>query len=74
MIPENNQPKEDQRLTHRVGIAVAAWPSVLQVSITLLCHLPGNPDAATPVCDPRGEIVDGGSLVSPSQPPLIVLA
>merc|ERR1712027_23222 len=64
----------DDHLGHRVGVAVAAWPSVLQVSITLLCHLPGNPDAATPVCDTRGEIVDGGSLVSPSQPSLVVLA
>ena len=66
--------KPDQTKTHRVGVAVAAWPSVLQVSITLLGHLPGDPDAAAPVGDAGGEVVDGGGLVSPGQPSLVVLA
>ena len=60
--------------THRVRIAVAAWPSVLQVPVTFLCHLPWNPDAAAPVGDAGGEVVDGRCLVRPGQPSLIVLA
>ena len=60
--------------THRVGVAVAAWPSILQVPITLLCHLSRNPDAAAPVGDAGREVVDGRGLVRPGQPTLIVLA
>merc|ERR1719340_301939 len=64
----------DDHLGHRVGITVAARSPILQVSITFLCHLPRNPDAATPVGDARREVVDGGGLVGTCQPSLVVLA
>merc|ERR1711963_412620 len=59
---------------HRVGITVAAWPSVLQISIALLSHLSGNPDATAPVSNTGREVVDRRRLVSSSETTLVVLS
>ena len=59
--------------TYRVRVTVAGGSPVLQVSVALLRHVPGDPDAAAPVGHPGTEVVDAGGLVQTSQPPLVVL-
>ena len=59
--------------TNRVGITVAGRSPVLQISVTLLRHVTGDPDAAAPVGHPGTEVMDAGGLVQTSQPPLVVL-
>ena len=59
--------------TNLVRVAVTARSPVLQVAVSLLRHVPGDPDAAAPVGHPGTEVVDAGGLVLTSQPPLIVL-
>ena len=58
---------------YRVRVTVAGGSPVLQVSVALLRHVPGDPDAAAPVGHPGTEVVDAGGLMESSQPPLIVL-
>merc|ERR1719486_1432503 len=64
----------DDDLGDGVRDAVAARPPVLQVAVTLLRALPRYPDAAASVGHAGAEVVDAGSLVQPSQTPLVVLA
>ena len=59
--------------TNRVRITVTGGSPVLQIAVALLCHVPGDPDAAAPVGHPGTEVVDAGGLVQTSQPPLVVL-
>merc|ERR1719150_901937 len=64
----------DDDLSDRVRVTVAGGSPVLQVSVALLRHVPGDPDAAAPVGHPGTEVVDAGGLVQTSQSPLVVLA
>merc|ERR550517_2422075 len=64
----------DDDLSNRVRVAVAGRSPVLQVSVSLLRHVPGDPDAAASVGHPGTEVVDAGGLVESSQSPLVVLS
>jgi len=62
----------DRRDTIRVNVGSRA--SVFQVAVALCSDMPGNANGSTTVCDTRAEIVDVASLVTTSQPQIIVLA
>ncbi len=57
-----------------VGITVGGWPPVLEVSLLVLGHRPGDPDGGAAVGHAGGEVVDGGGLVEAGQAALVVLA
>merc|ERR1719400_2234697 len=71
LLVEADSPDDD--LSDRVWVTVAGRPPVLQISVSLLRHVPGDPDAAAPVGHPGTEVVDAGGLMQTSQPPLVVL-
>merc|ERR1719228_2668971 len=64
----------DNNPGHLVGVAVRGRSSILQVAVTLLCHVPRDPDTAASVGHTGREVVDGGRLVGSSQTSLIVLS
>merc|ERR1711874_882378 len=64
----------DQNLGHSVGVAVGRWSSVLQVALTIFCHLSWDPDTGSSVSHTSGEVVDAGGLVVTSQTSGVVLA
>ena len=73
IVEKPNQLCCNDMRTNRVGITVAGRSPVLQISVALLGHVPGDPDAAAPVGHPGTEVVDAGGLVQTSQSPLVVL-
>merc|ERR1719150_2395563 len=50
LLVEADSPDDD--LSNRVGVTVAGRSPVLQISVSLLRHVPGDPDAAAPVGHP----------------------
>ena len=63
----------DDEAGDHVWVAVAGGAPVLHIAVTLLGHLPWDPDAGASVGHAGGELVHGGRLVEAGQPPLVVL-
>ena len=63
----------NKKASYPVRIAVRGRSPVLKIAVALLGHLPWDPDGAASIGHPGREVVDGGRLVGPGQPPFVIL-